>query len=979
MSLGKKPAVLIVSVIVLITTLSPTAEAKSVYVVADTGTADEDIPVIQAYDIEDANLVLQAKYQTVHPLAIGLAIDPQRGFMFVTHEETNKIEIVNAKAMEYVDTIIAGGATDLAGIVFDQGKQKVYVVDRGKKYLYVYDWYPNIPELVQDGNRIELEGLIDELIGGAWGIALDEQNHRLWVTSSETKVRFYDANDPNWGHDPNTDFITLSERAVGIAVDVNKGYVYTGGSQNNPSNTSLSQYDLSADPNTAESVEDVCAPVNGIAVDQNSSLIYLTTYGDIRDTNYASPPEDRLMIYDANLDKQQWESGDIGNPADVTVAGDISYKPPLLKLEKTDYAGPDNRPAPGGYITYTITYDANGHDVNNVLIIDHLPDEIDPNDVNASDGGSYDSNTHTVTWDLNDLDGSDSGSVALTVRIKPDAPTPLDTIINFCEMESDSTYNTAYCVTPDVIYVDTNVSGGDDSGRSWQNAYTQLQDGLDRSTSGRGSRIWVADGTYVPTKPPGDDATFKLVEGVALYGGFSGNETALAQRNWLANETILDGSDNSNEVVTGATVTATATIDGFIISNAVSSGIYCDTGSPTIANCKIANNYEGILCENYSSPVITDSNIQNNEYHGIECINSDASVTRSIIKSNGNPDDGGSGIASSGSDVNITNSIIHGNYDHGIYIYDGLGTIINSWIHHNGAVANRYGIYLNDADAQTVIRNNTVADNHDYGIRASSVNPTITNCIIWGNGVASLTGTFNSVTYSCIQGEPVYSGQDNINTDPCFVDANDNYHIGPNSPCIDEGTNTGVDPNEKDIDGQPRVVDGDHDANYVVDMGADEYYWSSADYDGNGIVNFFDYAIFAGSWWIDDANISLDDDTDVDYHDLDLFCADWLSQRGEEEMMMMGCGMGKGFTEELYALESAEEEPTPTPQTSTQTEPQPTPPPELDDAQIEELIQWLEEILEDDLTKEQIGEQDWDEFVDGINYIIESLKEELEE
>jgi parallel beta-helix repeat protein len=985
MSLGKKPAVLIVSLIVLIATLSPTAEAKSVYVVADTGTLMEDIPVIQAYDIEDANLVLQAEYQTVHPLAIGLAIDPQSGFMFVTHEETNKIEIVNAKALRYVDTVTAAEAANLAGIVYDQTKQKVYVVDRGKKYLYLYKWYPNVPELVQDGNRVELEGLVDNDVGGAWGIALDETNHRLWVTSNQMTVRFYDSND-NWSHDPNTDYITVSHRAVGIAVDIENQYVYTGRSQAPPTLppiTYLSQYDLSADPNTAETTVNVGSRVIGITVDRHTSLIYLTTYGDIGDSNYADPPRDRLMIYDANLDKQQWESGDIGNPADVQVAGEVSYKPPLLKLEKTDGAGPDNRPAPGDYITYTISYDANGHDVNNVLIIDHLPDEIGPNDVNASDSGSYDSNTHTVTWDLNDLDGSDFGSVTLTVRIKPDAPTPLETIINFCEMESDSSYNAAYCVTPDVIYADPDATGGDDNGRSWQNAYTHLQDGLDRSTSGRGSRIWVADGTYIPTKPPGYDATFKLVEGIALYGGFTGNETSLTQRNYISNETTLNGNNNSNQVVTGAAVTATATIDGFIISNAVSSGIYCNTGSPTIANCKIANNYEGILCESSASPHITDCNIQNNEYHGIECINSDASVSRSIIKSNG-----GSGIASNSSNLNITNSILHHNSDHGLNIYQGQPTIRNNWIHHNGTDGSGYGIYLNDVHAQTSVHNNTIAHNDDYGVRASSVNPTISNCIIWANGVAGLSGTFNSVTYSCIQGEPLYSGEGNINTDPLFVDdGNDNYHlISPNSPCIDAGTNAGVDPNEKDIDGEMRIVDGDGNGTKVVDMGADEYYRSGADFNADGIVNFVDYDILASAWGRSsgDPNYNdvpdLNDNNSIDNNDLRLFCADWLWIAGwtksPEEMMMMGCGMGgmqMPLAEELHALESPEDQPTP----AYQTESQPSPPPELDDAQIEELIQWLEEILEDELTREQIGEQDWDNFVDGINYIIDCLKQEL--
>ena len=154
----KKPILEIVSIIILVTTFTGIADAKSVYVISDTGTWETDTPIIQAYRIQDNNLVYQTDYNCVHPLAIGLAIDTDSEFLFITHEEYypypgNVIELINAKTMEYVDTVEATGASNLAGIVVDPGKQKVYAVDRGTKYLYVYNWDPNIPELVQNGNR----------------------------------------------------------------------------------------------------------------------------------------------------------------------------------------------------------------------------------------------------------------------------------------------------------------------------------------------------------------------------------------------------------------------------------------------------------------------------------------------------------------------------------------------------------------------------------------------------------------------------------------------------------------------------------------------------------------------------------------------------------------------------------------------------------------------------------------------------------
>ena len=61
-------------------------------------------------------------------------------------------------------------------------------------------------------------------------------------------------------------------------------------------------------------------------------------------------------------------------------------------------------------------------------------------------------------------------------------------------------------------------------------------------------------------------------------------------------------------------------------------------------------------------------------------------------------------------------------------------------------------------------------------------------------------------------------GIGNIDADPCFVDeANEDYHLLAGSPCIDAGDpNYIAEPNETDLDGGPRVING------RIDMGAYE-------------------------------------------------------------------------------------------------------------------------------------------------------------
>lgn len=101
----------------------------------------------------------------------------------------------------------------------------------------------------------------------------------------------------------------------------------------------------------------------------------------------------------------------------------------------------------------------------------------------------------------------------------------------------------------DTVYVDQQADGAED-GTSWGDAHTELQDALealeDIDTEENPVDIWVAEGTYDP-QPGADEnnvdrtSTFKIREGINLYGGFDGSETDLNQRDWEAHETILSG------------------------------------------------------------------------------------------------------------------------------------------------------------------------------------------------------------------------------------------------------------------------------------------------------------------------------------------------------------------------------------------------------------------------------------------------------
>ncbi len=120
------------------------------------------------------------------------------------------------------------------------------------------------------------------------------------------------------------------------------------------------------------------------------------------------------------------------------------------------------------------------------------------------------------------------------------------------------------------IYVNAGNDSGIEDGQLWATAYSTLTDALNAAVSG--DEIWVAKGTYYPTTGTDRDMSFNLVADVSLYGGFAGTESALDERDWETNETILSGdigtlddnSDNSYHVVVGSD---DAVIDGFTIQD----------------------------------------------------------------------------------------------------------------------------------------------------------------------------------------------------------------------------------------------------------------------------------------------------------------------------------------------------------------------------------------------------------------------------
>ena len=171
------------------------------------------------------------------------------------------------------------------------------------------------------------------------------------------------------------------------------------------------------------------------------------------------------------------------------------------------------------------------------------------------------------------------------------------------------------CPDVELLFVDADAIGARD-GSSWDHAFTDLQDALDaaRDSCARSVEIWVAEGRYRPDRGTGDRSrSFDLPNGVRLYGGFAGVESARDERDPVSNETVLSGDlagnedgtfegrrENSYSIIRAIGVDRSGVIDGFTISDSYDNqsdlrggGIEMTDSSLLVRDVTFADNWAG--------------------------------------------------------------------------------------------------------------------------------------------------------------------------------------------------------------------------------------------------------------------------------------------------------------------------------------------------------------------------------------------------
>jgi len=636
MQFGKK--LITVTVCLITFAIVPAYAAKSVFIISKHSTSSQ----AQAYTIDGDQITFQAQVgiDTYNPGygAVGNAVWSDKELMFVTYEESPMIVWASTKTLKKVGEFDTG-IYNLAGIAIDTNREKIYTVQRGTNNLYVYSFN-------QANNTLGLDNhYILEVPSGylnAWGLALDETNGLMYISTDTERVHVYDTTDWSYDHYININVGGTNRSAVGIAVDPVRGYLYTGHwtSHNYLVRTNIAtQASVEVEVTNGWYGENVL----GIDVDDETGLVYCTTY------------HHDFRVYDSSLILKDTETNSIYGPAGVAVGGWYKTASHLLVKDNND---PNNEcvypwdPIKENYLVFDIYWDANGHPDTNVVVVDQLPDELDY-DSSIPDGNLVDK---TVTWRIGSIGtGNNSGHIVLKTKVNYWAK-PCDTITNTVIMEGDTYLNEArfdVTVCPwdgEIIYVDWDANGFN-NGTSWNDAYKDLQDALTgaRNCGASVMAIWVAAGTYNPTQNQADtDANFALIEGVGLFGHFPPEGSYRGEpedRNFadVNNETFLDGqigtqSEQAVQYVVTSDGVKNALLDGFTVTGSYGSygaGIFLNDSNTAIVNCKIKNDNEyGVHITNFSYPDIHNCLFINNSTVGIKCDGSSPAITNTIFDGN---------------------------------------------------------------------------------------------------------------------------------------------------------------------------------------------------------------------------------------------------------------------------------------------------------------------------------------------------------
>lgn len=335
-------------------------------------------------------------------------------------------------------------------------------------------------------------------------------------------------------------------------------------------------------------------------------------------------------------------------------------------------------------------------------------------------------------------------------------------------------------------------AGGVGFGTSWEDASGDIQAMINAAQEG--DQIWIAKGTYKPNRradnlnvytPNDRNNAFVLKKNVSLYGGFTGVETTLSQRDWKQNETILSGDFSSNDIINNRyTITnneenayhivisagdiGNTRLDGFTIS-----GGHTNHKTTIKVNDKDINGLRGGGMYNIdSSPIIANIIFYANSSSHQEKIS--ISHSQSPTNTKVQVASRGGGMYNENSHPIISNVIFNNNISHsfirldmiyprkyadldsysyggGMYNISSNPTMTNIIFENNSSIASVDTFGIGSYLRQFVTTNESA---HAGGISNTYSNPVITNAV-FKNNIVSTSGASSGGGIANFTSEPI--------------------------------------------------------------------------------------------------------------------------------------------------------------------------------------------------------------------------------
>ena len=348
------------------------------------------------------------------------------------------------------------------------------------------------------------------------------------------------------------------------------------------------------------------------------------------------------------------------------------------------------------------------------------------------------------------------------------------------------------------LHVDADAAAAGD-GTGWTTAYRFLQDALAfASVPANGvTEIRIAQGLYTPDRdeanPSGTgdrEATFQLINGVMILGGYAGagepdpDARDIAQYPTVLSGDLLgnddgppsNGAENSYNVATGSGTDTTAVVDGLTITGGRATalpgspdhhrsggGVRIVAGSPTLIDCVITGHLVlddggGLYIAIGSSPVITRCTFSDNVAFqaGGGIFNTQAShpVITDCVFSNNTAQTGGGIANDTDCDPSISGCTFAGNHADfsggGVYNLTNCSpTVIDCTFTDNTADEFNGGGLNNRVDSSPTIigcvfKNNQAVHNGGAIGNFSGCNPSVVNCLFVGNTAGDWGGAIRA-------------------------------------------------------------------------------------------------------------------------------------------------------------------------------------------------------------------------------------------